>query len=194
MNISNENIIEHVLQGKDREVIKYLYQKIFPQIKKNLIKKGAQKEDIEDVFQEAVMIFYKMIMDKKIDRSLNITGLLYTITVNRWTNLLRKNSRNVIVDFQEDTKFDIRTEDVKEIEMVKKEKNALQSLFSQIGQKCIDLLSLSIYKDLSIEDIQSRFAFTSEGATKMQIKRCKDKLNELIEKNPKLVNQLLEYV
>lgn len=75
------------------------------------------------------MIFYKMIMDKKIDRSLNITGLLYTITVNRWTNLLRKNSRNVIVDFQEDTKFDIRTEDVKEIEMVKKEKTLCSRYF-----------------------------------------------------------------
>lgn len=52
MNISNENIIEHVLQGKDREVIKYLYQKIFPQIKKNLIKKGHKKKTLKMYFKK----------------------------------------------------------------------------------------------------------------------------------------------
>ncbi len=192
--INEHNIYEFILQGRDREVIKYLYKKTFPTVKKSLLRKKASREDIEDVFQEAVMGLYKMIMDHKIEPGLNICGLLYTISINKWYNLMRKNNRQVLVDFQEDESYHTLSEEIGDWFLAKSEKNLLNTLFVQIGQKCIEMLNFTIYQDLSMEDIRYRMGLKSEASTKMQMKRCREKLWEQIENNPEILNRLLEYV
>lgn len=192
--LDETNIVEFINQGKDKEVIKYLYQRVFPMVKKYLLKKGARKEDVEDVFQDSVMTFYKMTIEKKIASDLNVSGLLYTISVNKWFNLMRKNNRQVVVDFQENESYQFIPDEIRELVLVKTEKNLLNSLFSQIGDKCIQLLTFTIYQDLMIEDIQERMGFSSEAAAKMQVKRCREKLYEQLDKNPTLLNRLFDYV
>jgi RNA polymerase sigma factor (sigma-70 family) len=193
--IDENNIVEFVNQGKDREVMKFLYQKTYPLVKRALLRRNAKKEDIEDVFQESVMSIYKMILEKKIQAQLNVCGLLYTISMNKWINLMRRNNRQVVVDFQEDDNYsNMLSEEVGEVVLANTDKSLLAKLFSKIGEKCLQMLTFTIYQDLMIEDIQHRMGMVSEAATKMHLKRCKDKIYEEIEKNPFILNQLLDHV
>lgn len=70
------------------------------------------------------------------------------------------------------------------------EENLLRSLFAGIGEKCIELLSYTIFYNMLLEDVMHRMGFSSLSAVKMQQMRCKQKLMEEIEKRPSLVDRI----
>jgi RNA polymerase sigma factor (sigma-70 family) len=194
MNIREKEIPDLIRQGKDREVIASFYKLVFPRVKKTILRRGGKKEDVEDVFQDAVMYLYKLILEGRYNEKYTIFGFLYTVTINRWINSLRISNRNVTVDFQTDEHYYNIKSDFEEICLASREGNLLKDLFSRIGSKCIEILTYTIYQNLMIEDIQLRMGFESEGATKMQLKRCKEKLYREIESNPLLLEKLRDHV
>jgi hypothetical protein len=68
--------------------------------------------------------------------------------------------------------------------------NLLKQLFSNIGEKCLELLHYTIYTEILMEDIAIRMGFSSVNAVKMQQVRCKQKLIEEMNKNPQLAGKL----
>jgi RNA polymerase sigma factor (sigma-70 family) len=190
MAIQEKDIPEMIKQGNDKEVLTLFYKEVYPRVKKSIQKRGGKKEDVEDVFQDAIMYLYKHILEGKYNEKYTIFGFLFTLCMNRWLNSLRKSKRSISVDFQSE-EFQIDFEpDFKEIYPASKENNILTELFSKIGDKCIELLSYTIYQNLMIEDIQLRMEFETLGATKMALKRCKEKLYKELEENPSLVQKL----
>jgi DNA-directed RNA polymerase specialized sigma24 family protein len=192
MLVNDLNVIEYIRLGKDSEVINYFYKKLFPMVKRNLRKKGAKNEDIEDVFQESMVVAYEFLMANRLDTNINIQGLIYRISINKWLNSLRKTGRMNATDFSEDIEHHlIQVEESGGGELI--ERNLLTTLFTPIGEDCVEALSYVIYQDLMIEDVMHRMGYGSIGSTKMKIKRCKDKLYEQVEKNPAILDKILEY-
>lgn len=194
MKIEEKDIPDLIKQGKDREVIGLFYKLVYPRVKRTILKKGGKKEDVEDVFQDAIMYLYKHILAGKYNDKYTVFGFLFTLCINRWLNSIRKNSRSISVDFQEDEYYQHLEADFQEIAMASNDANLLTSLFGKIGEKCIEMLHYTIYQDLMVEDIQYRMGMETEGATKMQLKRCKEKLYKEIENNPVILQKLRGHV
>lgn len=139
------------------------------------------------------MYLYKHILEGKYNDKYTVYGFLFTLCINRWINSLRKSNKSISVDFQSEEHLYNIEADFQEIYPAKEE-NLLSQLFSQIGNKCIEILNYTIYQNLMMEDIQLRMGLESEGAAKMALKRCREKLYKEIENNPLIIQKLKGHV
>ncbi|MBO9702833.1 MAG: sigma-70 family RNA polymerase sigma factor [Sporocytophaga sp.] len=194
MAIVEKDIPDLIKQGKDKEVISLFYKLVYPRVKKTILNRGGKKEDVEDVFQDAVMYLYKHILEGKYNDKYTVYGFLFTLCINRWINSLRKSNKSISVDFQSEENIYNIEADFQEIYPAAMEENLLSQLFSQIGSKCIEILNYTIYQNLMMEDIQIRMGLESEGAAKMALKRCREKLYKEIENNPLIIQKLKGHV
>lgn len=192
MRIKEPDIPKLIREGKDEKVIALLYKKVFPKVKGYIKSSGALEEDAYDAFQDGIMYMYQQIVTNNFDEEkYTLYGYLYRLSINRWLNRMRKNKPLVFSDdIREDLLFE--TENIsKNIDRVNENERVLTKLFSGVGQKCLELLELAIYSDLLLDDIVDRLNFTSLGAVKMQLKRCKEKLKKEAEQYPDLVERLI---
>ena len=189
MKIKEDEIPALIRLGKDREVIPLLYKKVLPLVENYITRRSGRKEDAYDVFQDAMMLFYKQIIKDTFNSKYKVFGYLYRMSLNLWINKIKKDKR---VDFVEEIQ-DLEGEEVltlNESLIAGNDDDLLKTLFSPIGEKCIELLTYTIYNNMLMEDIAIRMGFTSVSAVKMQQLRCKQKLMKEIEKNPLLEERL----
>ena len=189
--LEQSKILELIRSGKDKEVMPYLYKKVLPSVKSFISKNKGDKEDAYDAFHDALMLFYEQVIRGTFDPKYKVIGYLYRISIYRWINKLQKDKGLVFAeDLPENTVeekwFDYDWQG-KEVE---KEDNLLKAFFSKMGDKCVELLTYTIYTDMLMEDIVARMNFVSVAAARMQQTRCKQKLMEEMEKDPELLKML----
>ena len=74
------------------------------------------------------------------------------------------------------------------------EKNeSLIGLFSTIGDRCKELLLLSIFDKRPMSEIAGILGFSSENSAKTQNYKCKQKLIQALKTNPKLAMEVMNY-
>lgn len=184
--IQEEEIPVLMKQGQDRKVVPLLYKKVFPLVKNYITKRSGRKDDAYDVFQDALMIFYRQIVKGTFNPKYKPYGYLYRLSINCWLNKIKKEGRmNLTEDFES-----VGEELTDESPASNTDESLLKTLFSDIGDKCIELLTYTVYNNMLMEDIMLRMGFSSVGAVKMQQMRCKQKLMKEIENNPTLLQRL----
>jgi len=191
VSIKEEDIISLVKSGKDREAIPVLYKKVYPLVERYIVRNSGNKDDASDIFQDALLLFYKQIIRNSFNEKYKVYGYLYKICLYKWMNKAKKNSKIKFVDEIENLEpagFIVH-EEMEEI-IANPDENIIRKLFTPIGEKCIELLTFTTYSSLLLEDIMIRMEFNSVSAVKMQLKRCKEKLLKEIDENPSLINQL----
>lgn len=188
MKIREEQIPDLIRQGKGKEAIPLLYEKVFPLVKKYIGSHGGIKDDAFDLFQDALVDFYAQVIKGHYKEHYKVYGYLFKFCVHRWINQLKRSKK---IELREDLSvFDHREAVEAEYQLLGKEENLLRTLFAPIGDKCIELLTHTVFHNMLMEDIVLRMGFASLAAAKMQHLRCKQKLAEEIEKHPELVNRL----
>ncbi|MBO9701397.1 MAG: sigma-70 family RNA polymerase sigma factor [Sporocytophaga sp.] len=191
MKISEHEIPLLIKQGNDKEVITELYKIVFPKVKKYIVRHNGIKDDAYDVFQDALLYFYKQVVEDRFSDKYTVFGYVYRLSINRWLNKLKKDQRvNFTSELESSNGIEFDEEENKYLSILKEGENLLEKLFSNIGEKCVELLTYTIYYDLMAEDIALRMGFTSEGAVKMQIKRCREKLYAEAEKDPSILEKI----
>jgi len=190
VNIKEDQIPHLIRQGKDKEVIPLLYKKVFPVVKKYIVSHGGEKEDAFDLFQDALIDFYGQVMKGEYKEHYKVFGYLFRFSINKWINRIKRNKRIV---FKEDlSEFEGIEMKATDYTLLGKDENLLKTLFSSIGEKCIELLTYTVFYNMLMEDIAIRMSFPSASAAKMQHLRCKQKLAEEIERNPHVLKRLTE--
>lgn len=184
MRIEEHKIPLLIKQGKAQEAISFLYKQVFPNVKRYITSNNGSKDDALDAFQEGMISFYNAVLNNKFDvEKYKVYGFIYRASINRWISKIRKDKR---MEFQEMMHYE--TEDSSETSVRQEEENYIRTLFSGIGEKCIQLLTCTIFYDMLMEDVALRFNYSSVEAVRMQQLRCKQKLIAEIEKNPKLLD------
>ncbi|GAL84384.1 DNA-directed RNA polymerase specialized sigma subunit [Sporocytophaga myxococcoides] len=189
MKISEEQIPDLIRNGKDKEVIPHLYKKVFPLVENYIRKNSGRKEDASDVFQDCLLLFYKQVIKNTFDPKYKVYGYLYRISINLWINKIKKEQRIQYLETVGDEAFEEEPSPW-DRPQERTDENVIKSLFSGIGEKCVELLTNTVYYNLLMEDIMIRMGFSSIDAVKMQQKRCKQKLIKEIENNPALADKL----
>lgn len=184
-----ERIPSLIREGKDREAVPLLYKKVFPQVKRYILHNSGKKEDAMDIFQDALMLFYRQIIQNTYNPTYKVYGYVYKLCIHSWINKAKKDSR---IKFTEQIEDNVIEEEFMfpDVFAGNPDENIIRKLFSPIGEKCIELLTYTIYSHLLMEDIMIRMELSSVSAVKMQSKRCKEKLIKEIERNPTIIDQL----
>lgn len=179
--MDDNKIIELLKVGKQDKAFLTLY-KNYPQVEKLILSKGGSKEDAKDVFQEALIIFYEKVRTTDFKLTAAIGTYLYSVSRFLWKDEFIKRKGQQKVDLFFEFTSEEETELQKAIEREAKFKQ-IESVLTQLGDKCLRLLKLFYYEGLSMKIIASKVGLKSEKIAKNQkykcLERAKLKVSEL---------------
>jgi len=185
---SDQEIVQAIRQGQDSKVIDSLYETLLPKVKKHVRSNGGSLDDAYDVFQESVIVFYKLVVNEKFDSDkYKVHGFVYTICKNLWINLVKKRisdqNRERKVE-KDDSEFSLLDNIINA-----ERKTALDQVFQTLGEKCTEILTQFYYHRLSLKEIAKEINMT-EDSVKVKSHRCKKLLADKIKGNKYLMDQL----
>ena len=183
------NIIKAIKTGEDQQAIAALCKSLLPKIRKIIGAYTEAEEEAKDILHDALLSFYKQVINNAFDEKQEVEGYIYSIAKNTWLNKLKRNQRIESTvpwelpepDYDADNEHDFETVD---------KKTFIKRLFSKLEEKCEKLLTYTIFQDLSYEDIVLRMGFTSENAARTAHFRCKKHLMNLVAENKQILEKL----
>jgi RNA polymerase sigma factor (sigma-70 family) len=167
MKMSDQEIIEHLLNDRYNKAVKGLYGS-YPSARKWIVANSGNKEDAEDIFQEALLVLYKKVKAGGFVLSSSLKTYLTGISRNLWLKELKRKGIEVPME-----KFHgIAEESLADGEQQFK---VAEMAFNLLGEKCKQLLLLFYFKKKSMGEISRILEFSNEGVTKNQKYRCLEK-------------------
>lgn len=186
---SDKEIISSIKEGKNQLALNSLYKRTLPKVKTLIRKMNGNEQDALDIFQEAIIIFYREVKLDKMKEETNIDGFIYTVSRNLFLNKLRSSNRMDSFDYSEAAYF---TEDPaieRHLEM-KDSENEIMSLLDNLGDVCKKLLKAIVFDELDYKEVAAKLGLASGDVAKTQKNRCKKKLENLLDENPGLFKRL----
>jgi RNA polymerase sigma factor (sigma-70 family) len=180
----DKEILEAIHSGRDDKALEHLYTTLLPKITQMICANSGGSEEANDIFQDAMLIFYKQVKEGKFDDQYEVSGFIYTICRNLWINRAKRKQRSTELTNKE---FFIESDSDIELEILNEERSELvMGLLSKLGERCKELLMCSIFYKYSMKEICQIMGFSTENAAKTRNYKCKQKLLKLIEENPSL--------
>tara|TARA_B100000809_G_scaffold239100_1_gene260379 strand:- start:13092 stop:13685 length:594 start_codon:yes stop_codon:yes gene_type:complete len=190
----DEDILSAIYNSKDEDkALEFLYSKLLPKVKRITKKYNANDIDAYDVFQESIVKLYDYVKLDKFNKKYSIEAFVLTVAKNKIIDNLRKKTTRKEVEIN-DFDFPEKLEVNNDTLITKEKNNAMEQVFATIGEKCKELLLLSIYDRRSMSEISEIMGFSNKDSAKTQNYKCKQKLIKSLEKNPSLAKIVLSHV
>lgn len=176
--ITDKQIIS-ALCGNDRQdVIAELYRRTMPKVRGYILRNGGNQDDASDMFQDALVIFYGKLKTREFDVTKDIDGYIYVMARNLWINKVKRDQKIRPTEILPE-KID-QDRDLLGTLMTDEKHRAIQAMLNKVGERCAELLRLTILEDYSLKDVAFKLGLKNEGVAKTNNYRCKQKLTELI--------------
>lgn len=179
---ADKELLEKIRKGEDNEVLDHLYKQTLPKIKRYILINSGQEDDAYDVFQEAIMAFYRYVKQDKFKDQYDIDSFIYSVSRNLWINKAKKEKK--IVHPEQPKDENDPADSAEEIMISEEKRKTLLQLMEKTGSRCKQLLQLSFFHGMSPAEICDKMGFTNENAVKTKKYKCKEKLAEIIRNNP----------
>ena len=139
-------------------------------------------DDGQDMFHEGIIVLDRNIREHRFRGEAPLKGYLYSICRFLWMNQLRKQAHTT--QGAETMLANEPDEHTPELTLLTQErKDLLNSLLSQLGERCQRILEL--WKlSYSIKEIAAAIGFTSADMARKAKYRCHLSLVELVQQNP----------
>jgi len=174
--LSDNDVIKLVLQSGEMTMIEALYNRYSDKVYRKCMTFVKQRAIAQDLVHDIFLKVYLNLHTYKF--SSTFSTWLYIITRNRCIDYLRDNRKHVIISVDHDD-YDIAnmlTE--QEVAIYHLEIEELFYIFDKIKLEERQILFMKYKYGLSINDIMVLYNL-SESATKMRIKRARDKVRRL---------------
>jgi RNA polymerase sigma factor (sigma-70 family) len=179
MRLTSREIREALRSGDDSKVLSYLYGNLLPKVRKYVIRNNGTKDEADDIFQDAILKLYKVILEGKSVGLENVEGFLFQISKNLWINRAKLISKeNRISEIE--SELISEDNDAMELILSKEKQNAIMELFGMIGDKCIRIMELHLFEKKSMKEVSAILGMPGADSAKAQHYRCKQKLIQLI--------------
>lgn len=187
--MEDKDIISYIKAGDKRIAIKGLYKLYADKVQNYIVSKGASKDDAEDLFQEALLIFYKKAIEEPLDKSFNVGGFLMSIAQNKWFSQLRRKEmmsrhHDEIIHHEKERHSQYMFDYTEERDKL------ITTILTSVGKNCYELLKLVIYENMSLKEVAKEMGYSTEAVAKSTHYRCKQKLIAEL-KDKKHIKELL---
>jgi len=185
MNVLEDHELIRLMQsgdpGQQEKAFRYFYRQYYGLIESLVVTNSGQKEDVPDVFHDALIVFFNKA--KTLDFSINSTikTYFYSISRNLWLMQLRKAKRNVELQDQH-KQIELSENHFETLEMNEK-KRLLLSLLSELGEECQSILELFYFRKMKIKQIQQNLRLVSEQVVKNKKGNCLKKIRKKVTEN-----------
>ncbi|EIJ38790.1 RNA polymerase sigma factor, sigma-70 family [Galbibacter orientalis DSM 19592] len=188
--ISDQELIE--LIKDDSDYLGVIYKRCYDYCIMFMHKvKGSNNSfdtDLDEVFNDAVMVLYEKILEGNFKLTASIQTYLSSVCRFQLLNRFKKNKQNIsLEDFDNngehlqfdgavtDTLVDVEAENE---EQFKAMENALTEM-KNAGGKCYELLTLFWYHKKSMKELSEIFGYTNPANAKNQKAKCQKRLEKL---------------
>ncbi len=177
--------------SEEDKVIEYLYTTHYGMIKKLIRSRGGNDQDVQDIFQDALLVFYERVKSDDFKTQAKIGTYLYTVSRNLWVNRLKKNMKLVHDDMREE-RYPALTLLPKD-QLTRAEENAFVKLIlNALGDDCKKVLTAAVYLDKSMKAIAQEMGYDNEQIARNKKYKCLQKLKKIIEESIDLTALLNE--
>lgn len=177
---SDIKMTEHIHSQKHNHFFKEIYKKTFPKVRKYILANSGSEQDVEDIFQDAILIFYNQLSSGKFQQEAPTDPYLYRIARNLYINLVKKHSRvykTQLTEHPDDSQDSL-------LQMIEKEqKHSFNKLFLLLDDRCRELLTLRIVQNRSMKEIVTKMGFANENVAKTMVYRSKMRLLNLAKRH-----------
>ena len=171
------------LKQRDRNALTNVYQDYKTEFFRFMSRYNAEKNTLEDIFQDALIVLYENAQAGKID-ALKSTVKTYLFGIGKF--MLFKHFRNAKkeVPTEETYIFDryeqAVIEDVYEDEGLNDYQAKLAANFKKLGEKCREILELFYLQGMKLDEITQTQGYENKNVAKSQKSRCLKTLKTLI--------------
>jgi len=179
-----DNLIIEELQKGNTKVFSLIYN-FYPLIENYIINNNGSKDDAQDIFQNALLVFYQKVKSPDFELTAKLSTYLFAICKNSWLKVLRKKKDLAALD--EDTHhIPIELEDqINEPAIIK----AIQEKLKQLGDPCQSLIIFHEFHKMKWEKIAEKMNYATAHAARNQKYKCLIRLKKMIPEQ--LKNSLL---
>jgi len=175
--MKEELVIELFRNGKEEKAFKKLYH-YFPTIEKFIKGYGGTAQEAKDVFQEALIVVYEKLSTTDFKLTSSLETYLYSICKYMWKDVLKAKNKKISI---EDSQELINENDfIDEIAYQKKLGKAEKAL-NAIGEKCLRLIKLFYYEQLSMKQIAIKLKLKTEQVAKNQKYKCLERAKKKLQ-------------
>lgn len=178
--MSDQEIIIQLKKGNEI-CLKYLYRHL-DMVKIWVKNNNGDEDDALDIFQEAMMVFYKNVMSGKYESKSKISTYLFGICKRQWLNQLNRRLK-----FEKASGIVPQSESINnssyEIELKDNQdslKNYINGALNKLGEPCKTLLEKSIFLKLKMEELAAMFNYSSAHSARQQKLRCIKRLRSYV--------------
>ena len=138
-----------------------------------VLKNNGSEDEAKDIFQEALLAFWRKAISGKLVLTSKISTYLYSICLNLWRKELDRKSRHssepvegvVYQDHEKQERIKIITECI-----------------DQLGETCRKVLTYYYFDGLSMKDIAQKLGFANTDTAKTKRYKCKKKLDLMVKR------------
>ena len=179
---TDTEIITAIKSGQADQVLQFLYDTTQIKTRAYILKNNGSEDEAQDIFQDAVLSFYRYVLAGKFDDGKSVDGFIFTISKNLWVNRVKQKSRMVRGDQGlENTSI---IEDDYLVRTIDEERaQKIQTLLAELGEKCKDLLTYTIFYKMRMDEVAEKMGFSGANAAKTRNYKCKQKLIQLLKDN-----------
>ena len=178
--------LSQIIQGvkaRDPKTLKSIYRDFYPKVLGYIVNRGGSGEDAKDIFQEVLMVVFKLSDSNTLDVQQDFGSYLIGIAKRLWFKSLRRmeiHERFVQQSEQEETEdhpSDVELENEMELFLIRK-------YILKLGEDCRNILMWSV-EGISNDEIAERMNYKSEKIVRTKKYKCKTLLKNLIKQDPK---------
>lgn len=166
---------------EQEEALTYLYQQLYKKVVAFIVKNNGSEIDAEDIFQDGLLAFMKMVKQDKIEVGVKVEAYIFSICRNLWYKKLQKAKREVALSDDFET---VEVEEIKLQKIISKEKSVLlKEILESLGGSCSEILIAFYYEQLSMEEIVKKMDLSSVQVAKNKKYLCMKKLQKLVKES-----------
>jgi len=180
-----------LLQGSkaDRDTaLSAIYKANKAKVCSYILGNNGSEEEAKDIFQETVIAFYENVRNGKFKGDSSISTYLYSIAKFKWLNQIKKNT--VRTGHHEKVEVEKFSESPLATLIEGEHKRNVLEVLAQLGSACKELLIENLYHNASMKEIAVSGAYSSEQIVRNKKYKCLQKLKQLINEQPALIEVL----
>ncbi|MFP3594043.1 RNA polymerase sigma factor [Chryseobacterium sp. SIMBA_038] len=154
-----------------------LYQKYFVYTKKFVLNNRGNLEDAEDIFQDALIILYEKLYADNFQAYTCLANYVSGISKNLWLKKLR--NKEFLTEIPENYYANNQEEINTAIENERDYLDKLHDYINSISSHCKNLIQDIFMKNKSIEEIQTKYQYSSKHNAQNQKHKCVEQIRKI---------------
>lgn len=175
MSYTSSQYLKGLISG-DRRVVNAIYERYYPKVKMFVLHNKGEEDDVQDVFQDALMYLITKHKEKPLVLQ-SFEAYLFTICKNVWRRTLKKEKSKVTND-DAPTLVDKAT-DLSLFFMEQERLDFYLEKFRLLSQNCKEILS-SYFNGMSYEEMVQELSYATVNTVRQRVFKCKAKMMQLM--------------